>query len=84
MILQCQSLLCIVRFPSDDIFESLRHEIVGVRVAAPAKSADKSGESKDAGVPETPASAPSRSPDMEVDGKGGGGIFSTVYAVARL
>ena len=60
-------------FPSDDIYETLRHEVVGVRVAVPPKSPSKDeeggNESKNVGLPETPASGSGGFPIMDVDGK---------------
>ena len=59
------------RFPSDDIFETLRHEIVGVRVPLPPKTPEEKLENqdKDPDVPDSVASGSTATSNMDIDGK---------------
>ena len=72
------------RFPSDDIYETLRHEVVGVRVPLPPKTPEKETENMDAGEPESPASGSSTTtPYTDADGNSIS-EFQSFLAVERI
>jgi hypothetical protein len=62
--------VCTSRFPSDDLYSSLRHEIVAVRVAVPPEPPKEArGATVDAGVPDTPRSDDADADTMDVEGE---------------